>query len=157
MLKNPKVKQIIFAVTIPVCGFILLNLTFLFDFFFQSVVIGLIKLFTPVNFETNFQWLPPVMHFLFVTIIAIISFFVFRSKLQKLYKAMYMTVPMAVVLVTFGMFLYRWPVVAYALGSFFSMSVLYYLYRTKQPWLYYYTVIFVGLTMLLVGLLRVEI
>jgi len=68
-----------------------------------------------------------------------------------------MTVPLAVVFVTFGMFLYRWPVAAYTLGSLFSISVLYYFYHTKQPWLYYYTVILVSLTLLLAGLLGVEI
>ena len=157
MFKNPIVKNILSAVAVAVFGFILLNLAFMFDFLVQSLVIGLIKLFTPVDLMTNFQWLPPAMHGLFVVIISIISWFVFRSKLGTLYKAIYMTVPLAVVFVTLGIFFYRWPIVSFSLGGLFGIGVLYYFYRTKQPWLYYYTVILVGFTMLLVGLLGVEI
>jgi len=67
------------------------------------------------------------------------------------------TVPIAVVLVTIGMFLYRWPVVAYSVGSLFSVGILYYLYRTKQPWLYFYAVILVSLSLLTAGLFGIEI
>jgi len=157
MFKNPNVKNILSAIAVVIFGFILLNLAFMFDFLIQSLVIGLIRLFTPVNFETNFQWLPPAMHGLFTVIIGIISWLVFRSKLGTLYKAFYMTVPLAVVFVTLGMFFYRWPGVAYSIGSLFTLSVLYYFYRAKQPWLYYYTVILVGFVMLIVGFLGVEI
>jgi len=157
VLKNPMVKNILSAVAIALFGFILLNIAFLFDFLIQSLVKGLIKLFTPVDFEANFQWLPPALHGLFAVIIGLISWLVFRLKLGTLYKAIYLTVPLAVVFVTLGIFLYRWPVAAYSLGGLFSIGVLYYFYRTKQPWLYYYTVVLVGLAMLLVGLLGVEI
>ena len=157
MFKNPNVKNFLSAVAVVVFGFILLNLAFMFDFLIQSLVIGLIRLFTSVNFETNFRWLPPAMHGLFAVIIGIISWFVFRSKLGTLYKAVYMTIPLAVVFATLGMFFYRWPAIAYSIGSLFSFCVLYYFYRTKQPWLYYFTVILISLVMLLVGLLGVEI
>lgn len=157
IFKNPVVKNILSAIAVALFGFILLNLAFMFDFLIQSSIKGLIELFTPVNFETNFQWLPPAMHGLFMTIIGIISWLVFRSKLGTLYKAIYMTVPLAVVFVTLGMFLGQWPLFAYLLGSLFSASVLYYFYRTKQPWIYYYTLLLISLVMLLVGLLGVEI
>jgi hypothetical protein len=55
------------------------------------------------------------------------------------------------------MFLYRWPVAAYSLGSLFGIGVLYYFYRTKQPWLYYYTVILVGFALAIFSLLGGEI
>jgi hypothetical protein len=129
----------------------------MFDFLIQSLVIGLIKLFTPVNFETNFQWLPPAMHGLFVVIIGIISWFIFRSKLGTFYKATYLTVPLAVIFVTIGMFLGQWPIASYSLGGLFGIGVLYYFYRTGKSWLYYYSVILIGITMLLVGLLGVKI
>jgi len=157
MFKNPIVKNILSAVAVAGFGFMLLNLAFMFDFIFQSVVTEFIKLFTSVDFNMTYNWFPPMMHVLFVFLIGLISWLVFRLKIGALYKAIYMTVPLAVVFVTLGIFLYRWPVVAYSIGSLFSISVLYYFYRTKQPWLYYYTVILVGLAMLLVGLLGVEI
>jgi len=157
LLKNPIVKNILSALAVAGFGFILLNLAFLFDFLFQSLVNGFIKLFTPVNFNMTYHWFPPMMHALFVVIIGLISWLVFRSKLGVLYKAIYMTVPLAVIFVTLGILLYRWPVVAYSLGSLFAIGVLYYFYHTKKPWLYYYTLILVGLAMLMVGLLGIEI
>ena len=157
MFKNPIVKNILSAVAVAGFGFILLNLTFLFDFLFQSLVDAIVTLFTPVNFNMAWNWFPPVKHALFVGVIGVISWFVFRSKLGVLYKAIFMTVPLAVVFATLGIFLYRWPVAAYSIGSLLGIGVLYYFYRTKQPWLYYYTVILIGITMLLVGLLGVEI
>lgn len=150
-------KNILSAVTVAVVGFILLNLAFLFDFLFQSLIDAFVALFTPVDFNMTWRWFPPIKHAMFMVVIGLISWPIFRSKLRVLFKAMYMTVPLAVVFVTCGMFLYRWPLAAYSLGSLFSLSVLYYLYRTKQPWIYYYTVILVSLTLLLVGLLGVEI
>ena len=146
MFKKPIVKNILSAFAVAGFGFILLNIAFLFDFLIQSLMIKGIEIFisAPIDFETNPQWLPIAMHGLFVVIIGIISWFVFRSKIGTLYKAIYMTVPLAVVFVTLGIFLYQWPVAAYSLGSLFGIGVLYYFYRTKQPWLYYYTVILIG-------------
>ena len=74
-----------------------------------------------------------------------------------LYKAIYMTVPFAVVFLTIGIFLFRWPVLAYSVSGLFFFGVLYYFYRTRQPWLYYYTLILVAFVMLIAGLLGIEI
>lgn len=155
--KSPIAKNILSAVAVAGFGYVLLGLTFFFDFLFQSLVDGIIKLFTSVDFNMTWHWFPPVKHAVFVVIIGLISWSIFRSKLGALYKAIYMTVPLAVVFVTLGIFFYRWPVAAYSLCSLFGVGVLYYFYRTKQPWLYYYTVILVGLALLLAGLLGVEI
>ena len=157
ILKNPIVKNILSALAIAVFGFILLNLAFLFDFLFQSLVDGIIKLFTPVDINMNWHWFPPIKHAMFVVIIGLISWFIFKSKLRVIYKAIYMTVPLAVVFATLGIFFYQPPLVPYLLGFLFSLGVLYYFYRTKQPWIYYYTLILVALVMLLVGILGVEI
>ena len=157
LLKNQLAKNILSALAVAVFGFILLNLTFILDFLFQSLVDGIVKLFTPVDTNMVWGWFPPTKHALFVVIIGLISWLVFRSKLRVLYKAIYMTAPLAVVFLTIGMFLGRWPIVAYPLGGLFGIGLLYYFYRTKQPWLYYYTIILISLVMLLVGLLNVEI
>jgi len=156
-IKNPVVKNILSAAGVAIFGSILLNLTFMLDYGFQSLVIRLIKLFTPVNFEMATSWFPPTMHISFVVIIILISWAVFRSKLKMFYKATFLTVPIATTLVTFGIFLYQWPIVAYALSSLFVLGVLYYFYRTQKPWLYYYAVILVGLTLLIMNLLGLEI
>ncbi|PIV10883.1 hypothetical protein CO007_00335 [Candidatus Roizmanbacteria bacterium CG_4_8_14_3_um_filter_36_10] len=105
----------------------------------------------------NFSWLPPLMHGLFVIVIGIISLFVFRSKLKTLLKSIYMTVPLAVVFVSLGMFFYRWPIIAYLLGGLTTFGLLYYFYHTKKPWLYYYTLILVSLTLSIFSLMGGEI
>jgi len=157
MFKNPIVKNILSAIAVALFGWILLNLTFLFVFLFQSVIDVAIKLFTPVDINRAWQWFPPIKHFLFVIIIGLVSWFVFKSKLKTLYKAIYMTVPLAVVFVSIGIFFYRTPLVAYFLGGLITFGLLYHFYRTKKPWLYYYTVILVALTLAIFSLMGGEI
>lgn len=147
LIKNQVIKNVLSALAVAFFGFILLTLTFIFDALFQSLVDWIVKLFTSVDFNIAWHWFPPIKHALFVVIIGIISWLVFRSKLKVLYKAIYLTVPVAVVLATIGMFLYRWPIVGYSVGSLLCIGTLYYFYRTKQHWIYYYTVILIGLTL----------
>jgi hypothetical protein len=157
LLKNLFIKNILAAIAVAGFGFILLNLAFLFDFLFQSLVDKIVRLFTSVDFNMAWHWFPPLKHLMFVVIIFLISWLVFRSKLGVLYKAIFMTVPLAVIYVTIGMFFYQWPIIVYSLGGIFSIGVLYYFYRTKKPWLYYYTLVLVGLVILIASLLGVEI
>lgn len=144
-LRKLRLENVLSAIIVAFFGFILLNLTFLLDFLFQSVIDSFVSLLTPVNFNMEWSWFPPIKHVMFVIFIGFISWIIFKSKLKVLYKAVYMTVPVAVILVTIGMFLYPWPVVSYSLCGIVLISVLYYFYRTKQPWLYYYTVLLVSI------------
>ncbi len=155
VFRNAIVKNILSALAVATFGFVLLNLTFLFNF----LVVKLIGLFVSEEFISThqWQWFPMIRHALFLVIIGLISWPIFRSKLGTLYKAIYMTVPLAVILVTIGIFLYRWPVVPYLVGGLFTIGVLLYLYRTKQPWLYHYTVLLVALSLMIFTLLGGEI
>lgn len=157
LLKNQIIKNILLALAVAFFGFILLNLAFIFDAIYQGIVRGLIGLFIPLNPDTNLYWLPLLFHGSFVIVIGIISFFVFKSKLKEIYKAIYMTVPLAVVYVTIGIFFYQWQIIVYFLSILFGAAVLYYLFRTKQSWIYYYTLILISFLMLLVALLGIEI
>jgi hypothetical protein len=157
LIKKTIVKNILSVLAVPAIGFLLLNIAFILDFLFQSAVIWIIRLFTSDNPSMDWGWFPPMMHILFVGIIGLISWIVFRSKIGALFKAIYLTVPLAVIFVTFGMFFYRWPAVPFSLGSLFIIGVLHYLHRTKQSWIYYYTLILMGLVMAITGLLGVEI
>jgi hypothetical protein len=157
MIKNPVLKNILSAVAVAGFGFILLNIAFIFDFIFQSLIIGAIKFFVAGDPFMEFFWFPPMMHLLFAGVIGLISWFVLKSKLRPLLKAIYMTVPLAVVFVTIGIFLYRWPIAVFSLSGLFGAGVLYYLYRAKQPWIYYYTVILVGLVLAIFSLAGGEI
>lgn len=117
-LKNRVVKNILFALAVAIFGFILLNITFILDFLYQSLVDWVVKLFTPIDINMVWHWYAPLKHIVFVIIIGLISWYIFRSKLGMLYKAIFMTVPLAVVFVTIGMFLYPWPWVVYLVGFF---------------------------------------
>jgi uncharacterized membrane protein YhdT len=137
-------------------GFVLLNLTFLFNY----LIFQLIDLFIPGGLRPMSpmpQWFPIARHLLFLIIIALISWIVFRSKLPILIKATFMTVPSAVVLVTVGIFLYPSPVLPYLVGAVLTIGVLFYFYRTNRPWLYYYSVILIALALTVFTLLGGEI
>lgn len=153
MLKNPIAKNILSAIAVAGFGYVLLTLLFIL----YALLAQFVLLFLPANFVMTSRWFMPTFHALFMTIIGAISWFIFRSNLGVLYKAIFMTAPLSVVFVTLGMFLGRWPVISYLLGVLFGVGVLYYLYRTKQPWLYYYTLILVGLVFAIMSILRVEI
>lgn len=111
----------------------------------------------PRNPEAAPQGLPIIRHVVFLVIIGLISWFVFRSRLPKIAKATYMAVPTAVVLVTVGILLYPWPVLPYLVGAVLTISVLFYFYRTKRPWLYYYNVVLVALVLMIFTLTGGEI
>lgn len=157
MKKSKLAKNILSVLAVAVFGLILLNLTFIFDALYQGVIRGIVQLFIPLTPDTNIFWLPGLFHGSFVVVIGIISLFVFKSKLKVLYKAIYMTVPVAVVLATVGIFFYQWPIIPYLLGTLIVIGTLYYFYRTKQPWLYYYTVILVSLALAIFSLSGGEI
>jgi hypothetical protein len=157
IMKNKWVREILSAIAVAVFGFILLNLTFIFDALYQGAIRGIIGLFMPLGPELQLYWFPPLMHISFVVVIGLISWLVFRSRLGVIYKAIYMTVPAAVVLVTTGMFLNHWPIAVYSLGGILTAGTLYFFYRTKQPWLYHYAVILVALAMAIFTLTGGEI
>lgn len=155
-IKNPIVKNILSAVTIIFFGFVLLNLTFLLDFLFQSIIDSLISFFTKADFMA-WPWLPLVKHSLFAVVIGLISWLVFRSKIRDFYKATFLTVPTAVVLVTIGILLFHWPIAVYSISGLLVAGALCYLYRTKKPWLYWYAVILVSLALAIMSLTGAEI
>jgi hypothetical protein len=154
MFKDPGVRNVLSALVIAAAGFVLLNLTFLFFYVVSLVFRSIIE---PGITPVEHPWLMPVSFAVATAIIGLISWFVFRSGVAALIKAAYMTVPAAVVLVIFGIIFYRWPAVPYLVNSLLTIGVLYVFHRTKQPWLYYYSVILVALTLLIITLLGGEI
>lgn len=147
MIKNPILKNILSALVVGASGFILLNLTFMVFAF----VTKFFELILPFN-------LVPISGLIAGSvIIAVLSWLIFRSKLGTIYKATYMTVPVAVVLVLIGISFYPWPWLAITLGGLFSVSILTYLIRAKKPWLYSFSLILVSLVLLIMTLLGVDI
>jgi hypothetical protein len=117
----------------------------------------LVMLFVSINPETDLSLFPALMHGSFAVLIVLISWFVFRTKLKTIYKAIYLTVPLATVLVTLGIFFYQLPVVLFLIAGLIIISLLYYFYRTKQHWIYYYAVILVSVVLTIFTLLGGEI
>lgn len=153
LIKNPIVKNILSAFVITVVGYVLLNLAFMFF----AAVAWVITFFVPGGAEAAQSWIGPVDFGVSAILIALFTWLVFRSKLPALVKATYLTVPIAVALVFIGISSYRWPAISYSVGALFSLGILYYFYRAKQPWLYFFSVILVSVVLLLMGVLSVEI
>ena len=149
------IKNIVPAIVVAIAGFALLNITFLFYFLLEQFF-RLFRSDEPM-FAYQRQWILNTERFLFLVIVGLISWLVFRSKLNTLYKAVYMTVPLAVILVTTGMFFYNLPIILYSVSVLFSAVVLLYLYFTKKPWIYYYTLVLVVISLTVFTLLGGEI
>lgn len=157
MIKNPWVKKILSALAIIVFGYILWTLTFLFDFAYQSLIRRIIQVFISNNPPLELNWFPIVMHGSFMLLIGFISWLIYRTKWPVLAKAIYLTVPAAVVLVTIGILLYRWPIASYLAGAIIVISILSHFYQTKQPWQYYFAIIFTSITLFIFTLSGGEI
>ena len=155
MFKNRVFKNILSALAVIFFGFILLNLTFLLNFLFFS----LIELLIPQHLtETgDWQWFPPARHVLFLVIIGLISWPILKSRLRTLLKAIYLVVPVAVTLVTVGLLLNTLPLLSYLICALLSLATLVYLYLTRRPWLYYFAVIIVAFSLLVFNLMGGEI
>lgn len=150
---NAWTKNILQAMLVAAVGFVLLNITFLLYF----LVFQLFDVFAPGNTGPMPAWIPVTRAVVFLAIIALISWFVFRSKLPVIFKATFVTVPTAVVLAFIGIIFFSWPLITYLTGAVLVASVLVYFYRTRQPWLYYYSVILVAVTMAIFTLTGGEI
>lgn len=145
MPKNIYLKNVLIALVMAVASYILLNITFIL-YAFLSMSIGH---FLPAEFPLTHWWFPPLTLGLFIIIIAIISVRVFKSKLKDSYKAIYSSVPLAVVYVALGIALFHWPVFAYGVNILVFGAVIFYLYTAKMSWFYYYTVTVISLALLI--------
>ena len=155
---NDNFKKYLPLITIPVVGFILLNLTFIFAAVIHIIYSRLLGRLFSMYSNMGVRWIPVSRHFVFAIIIIVISWFIFKSKkIKDLYKAIFAVVPTAVILVTEGIFFYQWPVATYALGALIYGIIIFYLYKKKKPWFYYYSVSWVSLVLLLMGIFGIDI
>jgi len=146
-------------IAIAIFSFVLLNLTFVFDAVYQTLLrtIFIRFIFGSLEPDSHVYWLPLMFHLSSVVVISLISWLIFKSKLKTFYKAVYTTAPTAVILVTLGMFLSNRPILSYALGGLLTAGIVYYLYRTKQSWLYSYSIILVAIILLIYALMGGDI
>ncbi|HOZ35592.1 MAG TPA: hypothetical protein PLK55_01240 [archaeon] len=158
LFKNPILEKIISGIGIIVIGYVLLILTFLLAAVFQGLLSRLFGLFIQFNEHSPYIIIPGIMRILFLIFIFLISWLILhKSKLPDFWKATFMVVPLATALVTIGIFFYQTPAIVYLLGLIFGIAIFYYLYKTKKSWLYYFSLFFISILMLLVQFLKIEI
>lgn len=147
LFKKPIIKNIFSALMIAFTSFVLLNLTFIFDFFIQSLM-GKI-------FIDNQQF--PSKHLFFLFLIILVSWKIMTSKLNKFIKAVFLIVLLAVVYATIGIVSYPNTIISITLGGLISTACFIFLKYRKLHWYYYFSLILISLMMLIVAIFRVDI
>jgi hypothetical protein len=142
-------KPVLSMLCIVAGGFILFNVAFML----AALTMGALARIDGT------QGIPPAYgRIIFVILIFILSWFIFRSKLNDLFKATYLTMPLMIALVMIGIFsfqLSQW--VVYILGGVVVAAVLYFIYLKKLSWLYYFATGYVVAVALFVMIAGIEI
>jgi uncharacterized membrane protein (UPF0136 family) len=131
--------KLLSGIVIIICGFILFNIAFMTAAFIMNTtnrILGLGENAAPHIIGA----------LIFLLVLAVLSWLVYRSKQNKLIKATALTVPLMVLLTIVGMQLYEQPKwVPFLLGGAIVTGLSYYLYKMKSPWEYYFAVICVSI------------
>lgn len=152
-IKDPYVKIVLKAIFIAAVGFVLLNVTFLV----YATVFNVFDFFIPREYTLNNSWYEPLRTVSVSALILIGYYFVLRTKISDLYKATLTTIPTAIVLVISGIYLFELPLASYFLGSLMTLTALAYLYLTKRPWVYWFAIIIVAFTLLIMAMTGTDI
>lgn len=153
MFKNNGIRNILTALAVTAGGLILLQLTFLFAAIFQMCL----HRFWMAVPDAAMRWFALGRHVLFLIVILLLSFVLFKTGLDYRLKAAFLAVPTAVTFVTIGLLLYWWPVLLYSVSVLLFVGILFYFYRTGKPWLYYYSVSWVSALLLAMMVMGVDI
>lgn len=131
-------KNVLSILTIIIGGFILFNIAFMFA---AVVMFGWMKI---MGMSDNFA--PPfISKVIYFILIVLISFGILKSKLNTLIKATYFTMPLMVVIVMIGIAFYQQSkMLIFTIGALIIGSVLFYLYKKKLPWQFYFATLYVA-------------
>jgi len=148
-------KTVLSAIIIAAGGFILFNTAFLLAAGIINGLNWLIKLIAgSEDVAVNMQF----GAILFVLLILIASWFIFKSKLPTLGKAVYLTMPLMVVLIYQAILLSEMPSwIPVTTGAVIVGLIVLYLYKKKLSWMYYFAALFTGAVALAIALLGIEI
>jgi hypothetical protein len=144
-------KNILLVLVIVVGGFILFNLAFLLAAFVINATIIVLGV-------TQNEAPPMVGRVLYLLLMFLISWFVFRSRLKDIIKATYLTMPLMIILVMGGISLYqqsKWVIAG--IGAVIICAELSYLYKKKLSWLYYFSTFYVVVLALCIIFFNVQI
>ena len=151
------VSELLSAVLVAVLGFVLLNLTFLVYAAFQNTIFSIIYGTNRDQMQEFAKFDPMYLRWIFLAVMAVAFWLVYRSKLHVVLKAAFLMVPFATLLVLIGIQFYLVPVAVYAIGAIAGAILLLFLYRRKEHWLYAFSALLVMVTLLIMGLLGVDI
>lgn len=148
-------KNILSAVVIAVGGFVLFNLAFIL----LAVTMQVFRMATrSFGGNNDFAINPMLLRYVFAIILLLVSWLILRSKLGTLVKATYLTMPLMVLLILEGILLYEQPKwVPVCVGAVIVGAVIFYLYKRKLTWQYYFAAIYTGALALYVMLAGVDI
>ena len=139
MKKDTLRSNAILILEITLAGFALMALAYslyvLFHLIIQRSVFAAAAIVIPTVYT----------RFVFALIMVLGYWFVLRSKIKDLFKALAATVPTGSLILAAGIGLYQWPTVALAAKLLVLALIVLYLYMSKKPWIYFYAVAFAAL------------
>ena len=156
LLRHPIIKNILWALAVPIGGLMMLNLAFVADAVFQYALDAAVGVFTPVD-NMGWHWFPPLKHTLYLFLLILITWPILKSKLHVLLKAIWLCVPLAAAALAFGILLYPHRVATAIVGALSGLGVMYSLWRTKSPWPYWWSFVYISILMFSIALFNVEI
>ena len=148
-------KNVLSAILIAASGFILFNIAFMLAAGTIWTCNWIVSLFTgKMDMAVNSIYGALV----FVLIMLVASWFIFKSKLKPIFKAIYLPMPLMVVLIFIGVLLFHLPQwVPISIGAVIIASILFFLYKKKLSWLYYFATLYTGAMALYVVIGGIEI
>ncbi len=147
MMRHAWIRGFGFVIFIIVGSMIAWNVTFLLDYVFHQTIFFFLGFFSHQNFMRDVPWFPYLMHFSFMILVGVSSVYFMKSVYSVVWKALFLTIPTAVILVTFGILLYQWPYAAWSAASVFVLSTLVYLYMKHLSWQYFFAVLYTSVVL----------
>jgi len=151
-IKNTAIRNIVYAAIIIVGGFALFNIAFLL----AAIIANGINLL--LHLRSDFQ-LPTIYSILFFLLLLLVaSYFIFRSKLDDLIKATFLTMPLMSLMIAIGVLLYEQPeYMPISIGAFIIAALSGFFYIKKMPWMYYFAELYVAALALFIVLAGIDI
>lgn len=151
MKLKPWLKNILSCLVISAGGFVLFNAAFLLAAFVINITMRVMGI-------SENQAPPVVSKAILFFLILLVSWIILKSRLHSLIKATFFTLPLMVTLVFAGIQFYNQPPwVIIGIGAVIVGTVLFYLYKKRLSWLYYFSTVYVAVLALIVALFRVQI
>lgn len=144
-------KNALSVLAVAAVGFILFNLAFVLAAFVINAsmsVLGIAQNEAP----------PVIGRVIYLLLTFLISWLVFRSRLNHIIKAAFLAMLLMVILVMVGLSLYqqsKW--ITLGIGAVIIYAVLSYLHKKKLSWLYYFSTFYVAVLALCIMLFNVQI